>query len=126
MASFRSGRHWLIGGAIQLAACGGGTPSSPSPPAPATVVITAAGVTPSEVRVERFGRVTFVNNDTRAHAISSDPITLHTDCPAINDVGILDPGQSRMTGTLSTPRACGFHEHIRETDPAFTGRFVVE
>ena len=116
----------IIGGLFCLAACGNGTPSSPSPPEPGTVTITASGVTPVEVRVPRFSRVTFVNNDNRAHAMSSDPIDLHTDCPAINDVGTIDPGQSRTTGTLSVPRVCGFHDHIRETDPAFKGRIVIE
>jgi hypothetical protein len=43
--------------------------------------------------------VLFVNNDVRPQAMSSDPITVHTDCPAINDVGTLAPGQSRSTGT---------------------------
>jgi plastocyanin len=76
----------------------------------ATVSITPTGVSPTEVRVPVGGRVTFVNNDVRPHAMSSDPITTHTDCPAINDVGTLSPGQSRSTGTLDVARICGFHD----------------
>jgi hypothetical protein len=108
-----------------LAACNG-SPSTPSPPEPGTITITASGVTPTEIRIPRFSRVTFVNNDIRAHAISSDPVQTHSDCPAINDVGSVDPGQSRTTGTLSVPRVCGFHDHLRETDRAFMGRIIVE
>jgi hypothetical protein len=116
----------LLAGVVCLAGCGSSSPSNPSPQEPGTITITASGVTPTEVRIPRFGRVTFVNNDVRAHAMSSDPVQTHTDCPPINDVGTIDPGQSRATGTLSIPRVCGFHDHIRETDPTFKGRIIVE
>jgi plastocyanin len=113
------------GAAIALAACSS-PPSAPSPDDHPVITITAAGVTPTEVRVRRFGRVTFVNNDTRAHEISSDPVDTHTDCPAVNGVGLLNPGQSGDTDSFSVSRVCGFHDHTRETDPAFKGRIVVD
>jgi plastocyanin len=103
--------------------CGGG-PSGPT--ADVTITVTASGVTPTEVRVAAGGRVTFLNNDARPHAMSSDPIQLHTDCPAINDVGFLNPGQSRATGALNVKRTCGFHDHTNESDPIFKGRILVE
>jgi hypothetical protein len=120
-------RHFvcILVGVLLLPGCND-SPSIPSPSEPGTITITASGVTPTEIRVPRFGRVTFVNSDTRAHAMSSDPVQTHTDCPAINDVGTIDPGQSRTSGTLSVPRVCGFHDHIRETDRAFMGRIIVE
>ena len=114
------------GAAIALAGCNNDAPSAPSPGDNPVVTITATGVTPTEVRVPRFGRVTFVNNDTRAHEINSDPIDTHTDCPAVDGVGLLNPGQSGDTGSFSVSRVCGFHDHTRETDPAFKGRIVVE
>jgi len=103
--------------------CGGG-PSGPT--ADVTITVTESGVTPTEVRVAAGGRVTFLNNDARPHAMSSDPIQLHTDCPAINDVGFLNPGQSRATGALNVKRTCGFHDHTNESDPIFKGRILVE
>jgi plastocyanin len=105
--------------------CGGGSPSAPSMDA-ATVSITPTGVSPTEVRVPVGGRVTFVNNDVRPHAMSSDPITTHTDCPAINDVGTLSPGQSRSTGTLDVARICGFHDHTNEFEPSLKGRIIIQ
>ena len=36
----------------------------------------------------------FVNNDSRSHEMFSDPHPEHTDCPEINQVGFLSPGQS--------------------------------
>jgi hypothetical protein len=111
---------------LALATCSGDTPSAPSPDDNPIVTITATGVTPKDVRVPRFGRVTFVNSDMRAHEISSDPVDTHTDCPAVNGIGLLNPGQSGDTGTFSVSRVCGFHDHTRETDPAFKGRIIVE
>ena len=110
--------------AAMLAGCGGG-PTSPSS-SDATITISGSGVSPVEVRIPVGGRVTFVNTDVRIHAMSSDPIQFHTDCPAINDVGTLNPGQSRSTGALTTARVCGFHDHTNELDPTWKGRIVVQ
>jgi len=99
---------WLIA----LAGCGSATPSAPSPPgASATITITSAGVSPTQTNVAQGARVLFVNSDARAHNMTSDPHPEHTDCPEINNVGLLQPGQSRETGNLNTIRTCGFHDH---------------
>jgi plastocyanin len=120
----RAGLKSVAIGAVLIAGCGGG-PSSPST-ADATITISSAGVSPSEVRIPAGGRVNFVNNDARPHAMSSDPIQVHTDCPAINDVGFVNPGQTRSSGVLSIKRTCGFHDHTNETDPIFKGRIIIE
>ena len=66
-----------VGGADLLAACGG-SPSAPPPTdAAATITITSSGLSPREVRVTRSARVQFVNDDTRQHAVSSDPVNTH-------------------------------------------------
>jgi plastocyanin len=127
----------LIVLAITLAAgaCGGGGYSSPSVPstpattqpaaAALTVTINAAGVNPQKVQVPMGGSVTFVNNDTRTHQIMSDPNPLHNDCPAINDVSMLAPGQSRQTAALSVARACGYHDHMNPGSAALQGILLV-
>ena len=111
--------------ALALDHCGGG-PTSPSGGGTATITITATGVTPSQVMVRVGDRVTFINSDVRVHAMSSDPIQVHTDCPPINDVGLLNPGQSRSTGTFDVARVCGFHDHTNELDPTWHGAIVVQ
>ena len=123
----------LISAAVVLLGCGawspgcGGSPSGPGPTdAAATITITSSGVSPKEVRVPFGSRVLFVNNDSQPHTVSSDPVDVHTDCPPINNVGTLAAGQSRTTGRLENLRACGFHDHNNETDPAFTGRITVQ
>lgn len=118
-------RAIAVGLLAGLAACGGDTPASPSPDTP-TVTISATGVSPTEVRIAKGGRVNFMNTDIRPHAMSSDPITTHTDCPPINDVGTLTPGQSRTTGALDIARTCGFHDHTNELDTSFKGTIIIQ
>ena len=116
------------GGGSSSGGGGGSTPTSPTPTTPgaATITITASGVSPRTVTVSAGSRVTFVNNDTRAHDMASDPHPEHSACPAINDVGFLQPGQSRTTGNLTTARTCGFHDHNRDTDTSLQGSIVIQ
>jgi plastocyanin len=119
--------HCLVAAAcvLGLARCGGGGMAGPSG-SEVTITITPTGVTPTEVHVPVGGHVTFLNSDVRLHAMSSDPIQTHTDCPPINDVGTLNPGQARSTGALTVARVCGFHDHTNELDPTWKGRIIVE
>jgi hypothetical protein len=115
---------------LLAAACGGGngSPSGPTP-APSTqyrITISSAGaVTPSELIVPPGTRVLFVNNHSRRHDMSSDAHPDHQDCPEINQVGLLQPGQSRETGNLVQVRTCGFHDHENPDDPQLRGRIII-
>jgi hypothetical protein len=107
------------------------TPPTPTPPAPppltATIVITSNNsFAPSEVRIGVGGRVTFINQNNRPHDIVSDPLHLHTDCPAIFDVGFIQPGQTKQTGALNVARVCGLHDHMQENNADLHGRIIVE
>lgn len=119
---------------LTAAACGGGgsspTPTSPTPTpggsSGATITITSSGVSPRAVTVSVGSRVTFVNNDSRPHDMASDPHPTHTDCPAVNDAGFLQPGQSRQTGNLNSPRTCRYHDHNRESDSSLQGSITIQ
>ncbi|MDA1306346.1 MAG: hypothetical protein O2917_03670 [Acidobacteria bacterium] len=108
----------IIMAAGVLAACGGSatapSPGGNTPPVQTnTITITAqGGASPLHIVVNQGTRVVFINNDTRVHEMSSDAHPAHTDCPEINQVGLLNPGQQRETGNLTTVRTCGFHDHI--------------
>jgi len=106
-----------------MSGCGSG-PSAPS--AAATITITATGISPKEVRIKAWNYVTFINMDSRPHAIASDPVDLHTQCPPLNRVGLLQPGESRDTGTLNLSGTCGFHDHNNTSDATLQGRIIVE
>jgi plastocyanin len=119
---------------VAIACGGGGTSPSPNPgggggnpgPVGATVTIGANGaVSPGSVTINPGESVTFVNNHNVAHQMSSDPHPDHTNCPAINVVGTLDPGQSRTTNALTTSRTCGYHDHLRDTDANLRGNIVI-
>lgn len=122
----------VLGALVAAAGCGGGggygTPTSPSTggTSAATITITSSGVSPNAVTVAAGSRVTFVNNDSRVHEMNSDPHPDHTDCPAINDVGFLQPGQSKQTGNLNVRRTCGYHDHLRETNASLQGTITIQ
>ncbi len=90
-----------------------------------TITITEAGVSPADVIVSPGTRVTFVNRDQLAHDMTSDPHPSHTTCPPINDVGLLQPGQSGQTAPMTTVRVCGFHDHGQPSNPRLSGSITV-
>lgn len=106
---------------------GSGGTSGTSGPSGATITIGANGaVSPSQVTIAPGQSVTFVNNHSSPHAISSDPHPIHTDCPAINALGTLSAGQTKTTNAFTTSRTCGFHDHNNPGDTALQGRIVVQ
>lgn len=122
-----------------VAACGGSSGTSSTPTSPttttgggptATAVTIAIGadgaVSPNAVTLARGGRVTFVNNHGRNHDMSSDPHPDHSDCPELNEVGFLRPGESRTSGNLNVARTCGFHDHGEPSNAALKGRITIQ
>ena len=80
------------------AACKSDPPSRPSPGAScATITIANNTVSPRSVTVTRGCQVTFTNNDSRGHTMSSDPHPEHTECPELN-VGTVGPGKAPPHG----------------------------
>ena len=107
---------------------GGGGSGGPGPSG-ATITISATGaISPSSVTINSGESVTFVNNDMRAgisHNMSSDPHPAHSDCPAINALGVISPGASKLTNALTTSRTCGFHDHNDPDNPALRGTITI-
>jgi plastocyanin len=106
---------------------GNGNPGGPSTPGNTNVItISSSGsVSPVEIVVSPGARVLFVNNDSRRHEMTSDPHPDHQNCPEINQVGLLGPGQSRETGNLVAVRTCGFHDHENPDANGLKGRIVI-
>ena len=117
--------------AVVSTACGGTkspmTPDTGGPgPSGATITIQANGtLSPKDVQITAGQSVTFLNSDTRPHQIASDPHPTHTQCPAINAVATLTPGQSRLTNALSTATTCGFHDHNDPENAALKGTITI-
>jgi plastocyanin len=99
---------------------GGGATTS------ATITIGANNaVSPQSVTIIQGGRVTFVNNDSRPHDMASDPHPSHEDCPPMEQVGFLSPGQSRTSGNFNTVRTCGFHDHNQPSVAGLIGTITI-
>ena len=113
----------LAGAAVAIAlaaalSCGGSSSSSTSPSGsctpssnPNTLVIMNNAICPQSLTVALGAQLTIQNQDSRTHDMTSDPHPSHTDCPELNQVGFLNPGQSRSSGNLNTARRCGMHDH---------------
>ena len=117
---------------VLAVACGGtsGTPPSPTLtcstlPNATTILIVNSAVCPQGLTVTPGSRVMFINSDTRAHDMYSNPHPEHTDCIEINQVGHLEAGQQRETGNLNTIRSCGFHDHMQDQNRALQGTIVI-
>ena len=115
---------------VATLSCKKSTPTTPSPGSTPqvqtnTITITASGANPRNVLIAVGTRVTFVNNDNRSHNMTSDPHPDHTQCPEINQVGFLSPGQSRETGNLVVARTCGFHDHDDPGQAPLQGQIVI-
>ena len=115
-----------------IAGCGGPVSTTPSPPLTCstlpnamTILIVTNAVCPQTVTVAPGSRVLFVNNDSVEHQMFSNPHPEHTDCPEINQVGDLRPGQQRETGNLNTVRSCGFHDHLNDQVRALQGTIAI-
>jgi len=127
--SFKAARVLVVLAiAISAFACGGSDNGGSTPTTPGdgpTFTITSAGVSPKSLTVSVGSQVTFVNNDTAMHEMFSDPHPEHMDCPEINQVGFLSPGQSRQTGNLNTTRTCGFHDHGQPLNTFLQGSILI-
>lgn len=111
---------------LPAVACGGsGSTSTVAPAGPLTFTISSAGVSPKTLTVAVGSQVTFVNNDVRSHEMHSDPHPEHTDCPELNQVGFLAPGQAHQTGNLNTIRTCGFHDHAQPLNTFLQGSILI-
>src|SRR3979409_347698 len=121
--------------AVLSVACSRGTNSiAPSPGGGActasststTITVSNNAVCPQNITVPRGTQVTFVNSDSRDHTMNSDPHPEHTDCPELNQVGFLTPGQSRQSGNLNIARRCGFHDHEQFSSAALKGSITIQ
>ena len=117
-------------------ACGGsddgGNPMSPTPPSGnpgpsgATITIANGAVSPSTVTIAAGQSVTFVNNDSRAHEMASDPHPIHSNCPQMNALGNIPAGATRSSNAFPSARSCGFHDHNQPDTASLKGQIIVQ
>jgi plastocyanin len=113
---------------LLLTSCGGASGPATGPDSASSepiVRVTARGFEPPNVIVAVGGRVRFENADDRPHSIRSNPIDTHADCPPINEVGLVSPGQAKVTGRLPESRTCNYHDELSEVSQLLTGSITI-
>ncbi len=123
----------ICGFVVSALACGYSNPMAPSSgtssapgPEGAVIALGSSGLSPGAVTIATGQSVTFVNNDSVAHEIASGPASSYDQCPAINRVGRLEPGQRNQTGALTASRACSFLDLTRTGDSRWQGTITVQ
>ena len=121
-----------LAAACRAQAGGGSSPSGPSNPGgggstnPLVFTVTSSGVSPRTMTVPNGSRVVFVNHDSRPHDMTSNPHPTHEDCPELNQVGFLSPGQQRESGNLVVSRVCGYHDHDNPGSLTLQGSITIQ
>jgi plastocyanin len=82
-------------------------------------------MTPLEITIAVGQRVTFANNDIRAHDVVGGVDPSHPDCPEIAQAGFLAAGQRGDTGVFTSARTCEYHDHTMLSVPSFQGRIII-
>lgn len=128
-----TGKAVIFGSLVAALSCGYSNPMAPtsgssSTPGPegAVISIGSSGLSPGAVTIAAGQSVTFVNTDSVAHEMTSGPASSYDQCPAINRVGRLEPGQRNQTGALSTARTCSFLDLLRTGDSRWQGTITVQ
>ena len=116
--------------AIAVVACGGSSPAGPSGgggggsvTSGATITLTEAGGGNAVITAGQA--VTFVNSSSRQISVNSDPHPDHTDCPPINSIGVISPGQTKVSTAFGTVRICRFHDHNNPDDARAKGTIEI-
>jgi plastocyanin len=118
----------MIVAAPLAAACGSSTPTGATQATdgaahamPLTVMILPTGMSPDEVSVAVGDRVGFMNHDTVPRHVAGGPDPARPECPEIDVVGRIMPGEIRATAPLPSARTCEYH--VQST--TFKGRIVI-
>ena len=87
-----------------------------------SVTISSDGFNPKSVTIKAGEEVTWMNDDTKAHTVNSEPHPTHTIYAPFNTVGRLSPGEQK---SLAFPDAgtYGYHDHL---NPSLTGTVIVQ
>lgn len=87
-----------------------------------TVVnITSTGFSPANITINVGDSVTWMNNDSANHTITSAPHPTHTAYPPLT-LGVIKPEESKSL-TFPTAGTYKYHDHL---NPSLTGSVTVE
>jgi plastocyanin len=124
------GFHSIAGmtlAAWAASACGSAAPSSPTTAAhtfPQTIMIMEARPVPEEVTIKVGERVSFMNHDRTSYTVAGGREPARRDCPEIDVVGLLNPGDTRTSEPFTAAKTCDFHVG-RDQTALLAGRIII-
>lgn len=98
-------------------------PASPKPTVPAAtniVKIKKSSFEPSVATVKRGTSITWINEDSLAHQVASDPHPIHSDLPGLESKVL--PMGGTYTFEFITPGVFGYHDHL---NPSIRGTIII-
>jgi hypothetical protein len=101
----------LAAAALALLGCTAGPSGVRPSPNPTPLV---ERLVPQALHIVGDTGISFVNRDTRAYELRSDPHPAHTECALMN-LGEVPAGETRVTAKITPGQGCGYHS---ESDPA--------
>jgi len=121
---------------LTAAACGSSTSSSSPVSDPLLdptqvrtvdprIHVATAGVNPQVAHLDSPVTVTFVNDDSMAHALEAAPELHYNDCPELKDLKSMAPGKTTTVTLLRGGIICAYHDAARPSTVAFQGLLVV-
>lgn len=87
--------------------------------------ITPAGVSPQVLHLDAPVTVTFTNTDQVAHRLEAAPELAYGDCPEMNRLATLQPGQQGSVTLSQHGFICAYKDAARPTDMPFQGAIVL-
>ena len=69
-------------------------------------------------------RVSFMNHDRTTYTVAGGSAPSRRDCPGVDIVRGLAPGDTRTTDPFTTPKTCEFHVR-RDQAALVTGRIII-
>jgi plastocyanin len=114
--------------AIAASSCGSTDPTSPSTETvhtfPQTIMIMEAHPVPEELTIAVGERVSFMNHDRTSYTVAGGREPARRDCPEIDVVGVLNPGDTRTSEPFTTAKTCDFHVG-RDQSALLAGRIII-
>jgi hypothetical protein len=91
----------------------------------AAVKISGSGVDPQVLHLNSPITVKFTNADKAAHRLEAAPELGYGDCPAMNQLGTLQPGQTGSVPLSGNAVICAYHDAAGPADVNFQGLIVL-
>ncbi|MBI4039799.1 cupredoxin domain-containing protein [Candidatus Daviesbacteria bacterium] len=87
-----------------------------------TITISSNSFSPQTTTIKAGDSATWTNNDSQPHQVNSDVHPTHLLYPPLNEIGLIQPGQSKSL-TFPTPGTYKYHDHL---NPSLTGTVIVQ